>query len=396
MVTEKAVITQSYLTDIANAIIEKGGATAPMKPSEMAEKIAAIPSGGKTYGSPFVPPAHFPDIRSILDSNVDAYKYKCIALFDESSPRGLNFSKASSIGVEKYITNDGQTFTTGGYHDVNSDANGMRWIIYLGNDVPIKIGYFGLKADHHEWDYGVSSTTQSFPLWIYSNTELDIGGGTYQSFCGKKTLMAIEAKSFTRNKIYIGDCEGLVALYSEDDEEVNIGALTRCNNLIHVPPLPSTVVLSTDSAGTRSLSSIRLKDNVFVAKADPAYALRMLYSMIICPDLDLSACETVSVYFSYFLGRIRNFPRITMNVTSSGSFTLRLVSPFVPAQEAIKTNDAGEIIGGLCYTINDVSSAPSARKIQLSSAVKTKIANVGLYDSFMAEMGRKGWTVSWV
>ena len=166
--------------------------------------------------------------------------------------------------------------------------------------------------------------------------------------------------------------------------------------MIHVPPLPSRVVLSTDSSGARSLPSIRLKDNVFVAEADPSNSLRMLQSLIICPDLDLSACETVSIYFSYSLERIINFPKITMNVTSSGSFTLRLVSPFVPAQEAIKTNDAGEIIGGLCYTINDVSSAPSARKIQLSSAVKTKITNVGLYDSFMAEMGRKGWTVSWV
>ena len=138
------------------------------------------------------------------------------------------------------------------------------------------------------------------------------------------------------------------------------------------------------------------KDNVFVAGANPSNSLRRLQSLIICPDLDLSACETVSVYFSYYLECIRNFPRITMNVTSSGSFTLRLVSPFVPAQEAIKTNDAGEIIGGLCYTINDVSSAPSAREIQLSSVVKTKITNVGLYDSFMAEMGRKGWTVSWI
>lgn len=46
MATTKAVVTQQYLTDIADAIRAKGGATALMKPSEMASAIEAIPSGG--------------------------------------------------------------------------------------------------------------------------------------------------------------------------------------------------------------------------------------------------------------------------------------------------------------------------------------------------------------
>ena len=394
---ENVAAVKAAQVAIDAAIVAKGGTTDGGL-ANAAAAIENIPSGGKTYGSPFVPPAHFPDIRSVLDSNEDAYKYKCIALFDESSPRGLNFSKASDIGVEKYITNDGQTFMSGGYHDVNPDANGMRWIIYLGNNAPIKIGYFGMKADHYSWDYVENSTTQSFPLWIYSNTELDIGSGgsIYKSFFGQSILMAIEAKSFTRDDIYVGKCKRLVAIYSEDDEELNTTNFSYCNNLVYLPPLPSNVILSTDSNGAMSLASIRLKDNVFVAGNNPGNALRLLKSLIICPDLDLSACDTVSVYFSYFLERIINFPKITMNVTSSGSFTLRLASPYVPVQEAINTNDTGEIIGGLCYTINDVSSAPSDRTIQLAVAVKTKITNAGLYDLFMAEMGRKGWTVSWV
>lgn len=49
MATEKAVITQSHLTDIANAIIAKGGATAPLLPSQMAGAIDAIPSGGREW-----------------------------------------------------------------------------------------------------------------------------------------------------------------------------------------------------------------------------------------------------------------------------------------------------------------------------------------------------------
>lgn len=38
----KALITESILTDIANAIIEKGGASAPLRPTEMAEAIESI------------------------------------------------------------------------------------------------------------------------------------------------------------------------------------------------------------------------------------------------------------------------------------------------------------------------------------------------------------------
>ena len=42
----KALITESVLTDIANAIRTKDGSTATMKPTEMAAKITAIPTGG--------------------------------------------------------------------------------------------------------------------------------------------------------------------------------------------------------------------------------------------------------------------------------------------------------------------------------------------------------------
>lgn len=38
----KALITESILTDIANAIIEKGGASAPLRPTEMADAIGSI------------------------------------------------------------------------------------------------------------------------------------------------------------------------------------------------------------------------------------------------------------------------------------------------------------------------------------------------------------------
>lgn len=38
----KALITESILTDIANAIIEKGGASAPLRPTEMADAIRSI------------------------------------------------------------------------------------------------------------------------------------------------------------------------------------------------------------------------------------------------------------------------------------------------------------------------------------------------------------------
>lgn len=43
----KAIITEQLLHDIADAIIAKGGATAPMTPEQMRDAILAIPSGSK-------------------------------------------------------------------------------------------------------------------------------------------------------------------------------------------------------------------------------------------------------------------------------------------------------------------------------------------------------------
>lgn len=42
----KAIITEQHLHDIADAIIAKGGATAPMTPAQIPDAIQAIPSGG--------------------------------------------------------------------------------------------------------------------------------------------------------------------------------------------------------------------------------------------------------------------------------------------------------------------------------------------------------------
>lgn len=43
---DKAIVSHSILNAIGQAIIDKGGATSPMLPQEMAAKIEAIPSGG--------------------------------------------------------------------------------------------------------------------------------------------------------------------------------------------------------------------------------------------------------------------------------------------------------------------------------------------------------------
>lgn len=49
MSTEKAVVTQQYLADIAEAIRTKGGTTDTLLPSQMAGAIEAIPSGGVAW-----------------------------------------------------------------------------------------------------------------------------------------------------------------------------------------------------------------------------------------------------------------------------------------------------------------------------------------------------------
>lgn len=121
----KSVVNTSTLNAIGQAIIDKGGATEPMTPAQMAFAIASIPSGR------WVPPSGWPDIRKI---DKHGYDYMVAYLFkvDDAYP---TFEMSGGL---KYVTSDGY-YGDGGSHtwddtkDIVVGNERFRWAAILTN-----------------------------------------------------------------------------------------------------------------------------------------------------------------------------------------------------------------------------------------------------------------------
>lgn len=115
---DKAVVTQTTLDLIGQAIIAKGGATAPMTPAQMKDAILAIPSGEE------------PDIAKTLEEDTDTRESKAIILLT-NAPESSAFSGASA-----YRFSDApDEIVTSGSHVWNRqrDINGkFRWVMLYG------------------------------------------------------------------------------------------------------------------------------------------------------------------------------------------------------------------------------------------------------------------------
>lgn len=88
----KAIITEQHLHDIADAIIAKGGATAPMTPAQMPSKIAAIPTG-----------------RPIEEASI-----KCVCFYDYDGFRLYSFTKEEVLAMTElppFPHRDGYVYT---------------------------------------------------------------------------------------------------------------------------------------------------------------------------------------------------------------------------------------------------------------------------------------------
>ena len=171
---DKAVVTQSTLDAIGQAIISKGGATAPMTPAQMAESIAKIPSGR------WMPPTMWPDLWKI---DKHGYDYMVAYLFkaDDEYP---TFEMSGGL---KYVTSDGY-YGDGGTHtwdetmDIVVGNERMRWAAILTNSDTVIL----------------SSTQVSYKntLW-FSAVGVDIKSSAmsgYGIFFGARILRCIEAK----------------------------------------------------------------------------------------------------------------------------------------------------------------------------------------------------------
>lgn len=149
----KAVITESILTDIANAIIAKGGASAALKPTEMAAAVGGI--GG------FIPPSaelvaeHDETINLSADTNWDAWTPSTTArtLLAAGATRGAgSYAIGASAYQDKAVIGVAFAHTDVAFVDGATMAKGYakgRTIYSVGMYAPLKMpdyasAYYGM------------------------------------------------------------------------------------------------------------------------------------------------------------------------------------------------------------------------------------------------------------
>lgn len=147
--SDKAILSHSILNSIGQAIIDKGGASAPMLPSEMAAAIEAIPTGDPYHNEQWDPPSWMPNLRKILaEDTVTGYAHKYAIIVDDYLEDGgiSRYSGAAAMRVgngnvttANYaplvdgVTKDGATFYTVVYY-TNADSvyaptpGGLVWL----------------------------------------------------------------------------------------------------------------------------------------------------------------------------------------------------------------------------------------------------------------------------
>lgn len=93
---DKAVVTQATLDAIGQAIIAKGGASAPMTPAQMPGAIQAIPTTDPYYNEHWNPEPWMPNLRKILAEDTETrwtYKY-AVLLVNKSGISELELNRA--------------------------------------------------------------------------------------------------------------------------------------------------------------------------------------------------------------------------------------------------------------------------------------------------------------
>ena len=150
----KVTIDEETLDGIGQAIIAKGGATAPMTPAQMPVAIASIPSGGEE--PLYIPPSDWPDIREIIKNDVPPD-----GVVSSDNIITLFYGTDTPTFYRNYHTvkwDDG-TVTTG----VNSrqlTGRGFHWAISYG--VTDSGGIYTLSFNNNKsvvWIYGVGNSS---------------------------------------------------------------------------------------------------------------------------------------------------------------------------------------------------------------------------------------------
>lgn len=186
----KVLITESYLTDIANAIRSKNGSTTQYKPSEMASAILAITTSGGGSGSGGSGSGSSGDV-TYTDTGVDCSAMTKLGEFSATSTTAGDLSGYTIGRLLKCLPNHKQIhfkaviFVPTGLslNDamVSDFTNGRAWS--ANNDVGLRKSYSISTGTNYvfDWDETLNVTTYLYDddktndlLTYYCCTEITV------------------------------------------------------------------------------------------------------------------------------------------------------------------------------------------------------------------------------
>ena len=143
---DKAVVTQTTLDAIGQAIIDKGGATEPMTPAQMPAAIQSIPSGGGHTG-------HRVTVNYLYGGGSSTSQEMIFMIFADGTfkitnhfARGINYESETTVVYEnvvaiKYCINNGRDKSEGyNFSGGRIDISGNNGILTVGGFAKPKDG----------------------------------------------------------------------------------------------------------------------------------------------------------------------------------------------------------------------------------------------------------------
>ena len=343
----KALITESHLTDIANAIIAKGGATGPMLPSQMAAAIEAI----KTGGGDMYPRPEWPDIRKIYNDHPDPTRpYGWIALL-QNVPMSINLLFSGSIRPY-YTTSNGDSLY-GDRYDYRFDSHEYHWVIGRGENADKARPYFDTSYEGKVlWMHFVDGFNCS-----YSNT-----------LTPKGTRFISGDYSASLNN---GEFKNVACI---DENFLKNASATRFYDTAYNNP----ILLNFPNINTAGCTYF---SNAF----DGCTSL-----VSVMDELDMTSATVSNNMFSGCISLVRIPTRLTANGSNN------LIIDFSASQcidiDCIAMFDGNLIVGGMAYNINDLSGSPNPPTVMFNSVVKTMFGDK--WDAVKSAFTHKGWLIS--
>ena len=420
---DKAVVTQTTLDAIGQAIIDKGGATEAMTPAQMPAAIQSIPSGEEL---PLYAPAIFPDEKMTPPEWFEDGKVHLwvdFGLNPSADTIGLLIG-ANSVGCVEVDWGDGTVETNtkvGAYgikmsHVFDKYANGNEFVITISlkNGVTAtRYGYantpfvnvggectWAVEITYNGGDQGGGGDGYNdTSICLFSGLRyLKVSGDYFRGafIVGKTTLIRdiiTNVYTGTRNTNFIS---GLPITRKPDWLEfrgtLGYNSFVGCRNLQKLDESDFRDIAFTNCYGMFSNcnSLIRVPDTLDLSACTNCSSMfQFCNSLIRVPDtLDLSACTNCSSMFS----NCSSLVALPTHVTAIRG--LSFANSSLVSKDSVATFDEnGNVVGGFVGNLNTKPSNAGTQTIAFHANTKALFTD-DEWTAVKTCLTDKGWAVT--